>query len=98
MPHSQVSEGVDEGPPDQDPVMASPISRPESHWKPLECDQEEDGHKPSNKAELLEFLHQELHKVTQQQCERLMESMPRRMEVVISNQGYSTKYRFLNYS
>ena len=31
MPHSQVSEGVDEGPPDQDPVMASPISRPESH-------------------------------------------------------------------
>ena len=31
MPHSQVSEGVDEGPPHQDPVMASPISRPESH-------------------------------------------------------------------
>ncbi|XP_040278239.1 interphotoreceptor matrix proteoglycan 2 [Bufo bufo] len=37
----------------------------------MKCDQEEDdGHKPSNKAELLEFLHQNLHKVTQQQCER----------------------------
>ena len=31
LPHKQVSEGVDEGPPHQDPVMASPISRPESH-------------------------------------------------------------------
>ena len=37
------TDGVDEGPPDQDPVMASQISRPELHWKPLKCDQEEDG-------------------------------------------------------
>lgn len=42
MPHSQVNQGVDGGPPDQDPVMANPISRPQAHWKP-ECDQEEDG-------------------------------------------------------
>ena len=33
MPHSQASKGVDGVPPDQDPVMASPISRPESHKK-----------------------------------------------------------------
>ena len=51
-----------------------------------------DGHKPSNKAELLEFLRQEWHKVTQRQCERLVESMPRHMKAVIVNQGYSTKY------
>ncbi|KAK1789420.1 hypothetical protein P4O66_015349 [Electrophorus voltai] len=51
-----------------------------------------DGHKPSNKAELMEFLCQEWRKVTQQQCERLVESMPRRMKAVIKNQGYSTKY------
>ncbi|MGH0192105.1 UNVERIFIED_CONTAM: hypothetical protein FKN15_003769 [Acipenser sinensis] len=51
-----------------------------------------DGHKPSNKAELLEFLSQECHKVTQHQCERLVESMPRRMKAVLENQGYSTKY------
>ncbi|MGH0126804.1 UNVERIFIED_CONTAM: hypothetical protein FKN15_062966 [Acipenser sinensis] len=51
-----------------------------------------DGHKPSNKAELLEFLRQEWHKVTQHQCERLVESMPRRMKAVLENQGYSTKY------
>ena len=31
MPHSQVNQGVVGGPPDQDPVMASPISRPEPH-------------------------------------------------------------------
>ncbi len=36
----QVNQSVDGGPPDQDPVMAGPISRPEPHWKPLECDQE----------------------------------------------------------
>ena len=35
-----------------------------------------DGHKPSNKAWLLEFLQQEWHKVTQQSCKRLVESMP----------------------
>ncbi|XP_051953907.1 BTB/POZ domain-containing protein 6-B-like isoform X4 [Xyrauchen texanus] len=31
MPHSQVNQGVDGGSPDQDPVMANPISRPETH-------------------------------------------------------------------
>ena len=51
-----------------------------------------DGHKPSNKTELLEFLRQEWHKITQRQCERLVESMPRCMKAVIVNQGYSTKY------
>ena len=57
-----------------------------------------EGHKPSNKAELLEFLRQEWHKVTQRQCERLVESMPRRMKAVIVNQGCSIKYWFLNSS
>ena len=53
-----------------------------------------DGHKPSNKAELLEFLHQEWHKFTKQQCERLVESMPRRMKAVIENEGYSQNIDF----
>ena len=39
------------------------------------------------KAELLEFLLQEWHKVTQRQCERLLESMPRRMKAVIEKSG-----------
>ncbi|KAK1803893.1 hypothetical protein P4O66_003837 [Electrophorus voltai] len=42
MSHSQVNQSMADGPPDQDPIMASLISRPEPHWKPLECDQEED--------------------------------------------------------
>ncbi len=37
---------------------------------------------PSNKGNLLEFLYQEWHKVTQNQCERLVESMPRFMKAV----------------
>lgn len=51
MPHSQISQGVDGGPQPQDPVMASPIYRLEPSCKSLKCDQ--------NKAELIEFLHQE---------------------------------------
>lgn len=46
------------------------------------------GHKPTNKAELLEFLHQGWYEVTQQQHERLVESTLRRMEAVIENQWY----------
>ncbi|CAJ0944691.1 unnamed protein product [Ranitomeya imitator] len=39
-----------------------------------------DSHKPSNKEEQLTLLYQEWHKVTQKHCERLVESMPRRMK------------------
>ncbi len=39
----QVNQGVDGGPSNQDPVIASPTARPKPHWKPLDCDQEEDG-------------------------------------------------------
>uniref|UniRef100_A0A3B1JPH2 Uncharacterized protein n=1 Tax=Astyanax mexicanus TaxID=7994 RepID=A0A3B1JPH2_ASTMX len=51
-----------------------------------------DEHEPSNQAELLDFLHQEWHKVIQKQWVRLMEeNMPIRIKTVIKNQGYSTK-------
>uniref|UniRef100_A0A8B9L850 Laminin subunit gamma-3 n=1 Tax=Astyanax mexicanus TaxID=7994 RepID=A0A8B9L850_ASTMX len=52
-----------------------------------------DDHKPLNRTELLEFLHQEWHKVIQKQCVRLVEqNMPRCMKTVIKIQAYSTKY------
>ena len=91
MPHSQVSEGVDH----QIRTLSWPAQSPdlnpiENFWNVIKMKM--DGHKPSNKAELLQFLHQEWHKVTQQQCERLVESMPRRKKAVILNQFYSTKY------
>ncbi|CAJ0965482.1 unnamed protein product [Ranitomeya imitator] len=42
-----------------------------------------DSHKPSSKDELLKSLRQK-------QCERLVESMPRRMKAVIKNHGRSS--------
>ncbi len=58
MPHSQVKQGVDGGPPDQD---QSPDLNPiENPWNVIK--RKMDGHKQSNKAELLEFLLQEWHK------------------------------------
>ena len=72
------------------PAQSPDLNPIENLWNVIK--RKMDGHKPSNKAELLEFLRQEWHKVTQNQCERLVESMPRRMKAVIKNQGYSTKY------
>ena len=56
-------QGVVGGSPDPDPVIATPISRPENLWNVIQ--RKMDGNMPSIKAELLEFLHQEWHKVTQ---------------------------------
>ncbi|XP_053567763.1 protein LEKR1 [Bombina bombina] len=75
-------------PPDQDPVMASPISRPEpieSLWNMMK--RKMNGHKPTNKAELLESALQNFaalykQRVTQQQYERLVQSKPRRMKAM----------------
>ncbi len=72
------------------PAQSPDLNPIENLWNVIK--RKMDGHKPSNKAELLEFLRQEWHKVTQHQCERLVESMPRRMKAVLENQGYSTKY------
>ena len=94
MPHIQVNQGVDGGPPDQDPVMASPITRPAPHWKPLECDQEEYEWRKSHQIKLScsIFLRQEWYKVTQHQYERLVESMTRGMKAVIENNLFSSRY------
>ncbi|MGH0115999.1 UNVERIFIED_CONTAM: hypothetical protein FKN15_060463 [Acipenser sinensis] len=72
------------------PAQSPDLNPIENLWNVIK--RKMDGHKPSNKAELLEFLRQERHKVTQHQYERLVESMPRRMKAVLENQGYSTKY------
>lgn len=73
--------------------MARPISRPDR--QPLECDQEQDGagHQTNSTAY---FLRPVWDKVTQQQCRKLVDSMPRHMKAVIAYQDYSTKFRFLN--
>ncbi len=71
MPRSQVNKVVDGGPPDQDPVMASPISRPGSHCKPLDCDQEEDGWSRALKLSGIKSPNN-----------KMVESMPRCMKAV----------------
>uniref|UniRef100_A0AAY5L2K7 Tc1-like transposase DDE domain-containing protein n=1 Tax=Esox lucius TaxID=8010 RepID=A0AAY5L2K7_ESOLU len=72
------------------PAQSPDLKTNENLWNLMK--RKIDGHKPSNKAELLEFLCQEWHKVTQQQCDRVVESMPRHMNAVIKKQGYTTKY------
>jgi len=72
------------------PAQSPDLNPIENLWNVIKRKME--SHKSSNKAELLEFLHQEWHKVTQHTCERLVESMPRRMKAVIEIQGYSTNY------
>ncbi len=65
MPHSQANQGVDRGPPEQDPLswpaQSSDLKPTENLWNVIK---KIDDHKPSN----------------------------------TENQGYSTKYRFLNSS
>ncbi|CAJ0922167.1 unnamed protein product [Ranitomeya imitator] len=57
---------MDEGPPHQIPVMASPspdLDPIENLWNVVK--RKMDSYKPSNKEELLTFLYQEWHKITQ---------------------------------
>ncbi|XP_069000384.1 uncharacterized protein [Embiotoca jacksoni] len=63
------------------PAQSPDLNPIENLWNVIK--RKMDGHKPSNKTELLEFLRQEWHKVTRQQCERGGET-PRRMKAVIS--------------
>ena len=72
------------------PAQSPDLNPIENLWNVIKRKME--GHKPSNKAELLEFLPHKRHKVTQHQRERLVDSMPRRIIAVNGNQGYSTKY------
>ncbi|XP_069621983.1 thrombospondin type-1 domain-containing protein 4 isoform X2 [Ranitomeya imitator] len=64
-------------------VQSPDLNPTENFWNVIK--KMMDSHKPSNKEELLKFLHQK-------QCERWVESMPRCMKAVIKNHGYSTKY------
>uniref|UniRef100_A0A4W5NLR7 Limb development membrane protein 1 like n=1 Tax=Hucho hucho TaxID=62062 RepID=A0A4W5NLR7_9TELE len=65
------------------PAQSPDLNPFENLWNVMK--RKMDGHKPLNKAELLEFLRQEWHKVTQHQCERLVESMPRRMKALLED-------------
>src|SRR4029434_2929927 len=50
------------------PAQSPDLNPVEKLWNVIK--RKMDGHKPSNKAELLEFLRQKQYKVTQRQCER----------------------------
>lgn len=66
----------------------SPDPNPtEKHWDVIQ--RKTGGHKPSNEVELIDLCTRSGIK-SREQCERLVESMPRRMSVVNKCQGYST--------
>lgn len=48
--------------------------------------------KPSNVRQLWEVVKGAWSAITPERCQRLIESMPRRMEAILSNKGHTTKY------
>jgi len=60
------------------PAQSPGLNPIENLWNVIKRNM--DGHKPSNKAKLLEFFFF-APGVTQHQCERLVESIPRRMKI-----------------
>lgn len=72
------------------PAQSPDLNPIENLWKIIKLKME--NHKPKNKANLFEFVQQEWAAVTAEQCQKLVESMPRRMAAVIKNNGYAIKY------
>lgn len=72
------------------PAQSPDLNPVENLWKIIKLKME--NHKPKNKANLFEFVQQEWAAVTAEQCQKLVESMPRRMASVIKNNGYAIKY------
>ncbi len=76
--------------PGSKPCQSPDLNPIENLWNVIK--KKMDGHKPSNKTGLLEFLRQERHNVPQLQCERLVKSIRRHIKAVTENQGYSSKH------
>ena len=72
------------------PAQSPDINPIENLWNTMKRKME--NHKPSNKAELFDFLRLEWETITQDECERLVESIPSRIRAVIKNRGFATKY------
>uniref|UniRef100_A0AAQ5XGI7 Tc1-like transposase DDE domain-containing protein n=1 Tax=Amphiprion ocellaris TaxID=80972 RepID=A0AAQ5XGI7_AMPOC len=72
------------------PAQSPDLNPIENLWKIIKRKME--NHKPKNKANLFELVQQEWAAVTAEQCQKLVESMPRRMAAVIRNNGYVIKY------
>lgn len=54
-----------------------------------------ENHESKNVADLFEFVRQEWFAVTAEQCQKLVEMMPRIVAAVIKNKGYAVKYGLL---
>ena len=71
----------------------SPDLNPIEHlWNQLEIRIRKRPNKFKNNVELEATLHEELNQISRNIYMNLIESMPRRIEAVISNNGQPTKY------
>jgi transposase len=48
--------------------------------------------RPQNRQQFIYVISDEWHSLTQEYCQNLVESMPRRLDLVIEKNGAATKY------
>jgi transposase len=48
--------------------------------------------RPQNRQQFIHVISDEWHSLTQEYCQNLVESMPRRLDLVIEKNGAATKY------
>ena len=74
------------------PAQSPDISPIENLWDLLKIMVNDHEHPPSGVFELWERAAEKWGEITEEQCQALIESMPRRLEAVIKAKGGNTKY------
>ena len=72
------------------PSQSPDLNPIENLWRQLKLDIQKRG--PQNINELKEICQEEWNKISSETCQRLIVSYSRRLQAVIANKGYATKY------
>lgn len=72
------------------PAQSADLSPIENLWQ--EVKRQLKGQNPRNKTELWAAVKNAWYSIPPQRCMKLVDSMPRRLQQVLKNKGYSTKY------
>lgn len=72
------------------PAQSPDLNPTEDLWKIIKSKME--NHKPKTKGQLFELVQQEWAELTVEQCRKLVEDMPQRMDAVIKSNGSAIQY------